>query len=170
MGDGVLFLVDAAEGPMPQSYFVLKKAVALSLPIIVVVNKIDKPSARPEWVLDQVFDLLVQLNAPDHLLEFKVIYASAKEGWATDDYHKKTTDIKAIFEAVIKYIPAPAGDPQAPLQILVSSIDYSAFMGRLAIGKIANGTITVNQNAVVAADDFVRQTTLIIKLHTFYPS
>ena len=167
MADGVLFLVDAAEGPMPQSYFVLKKAVALSLPIIVVVNKIDKPSARPEWVLDQVFDLLVQLNAPDHLLEFKVIYSSAKEGWATDDYHKKTTDIKAIFEAVIKYIPAPSGDPKAPLQILVSSIDYSAFMGRLAIGKIANGTITVNQNAVVAADDFVSQATRVIKVYTF---
>lgn len=167
MADGVLFLVDAAEGPMPQSYFVLKKAVALSLPIIVVVNKIDKPSARPEWVLDQVFDLLVQLNAPDHLLEFKVIYSSAKEGWATDDYHKKTTDIKAIFEAVIKYIPAPSGDPKAPLQILVSSIDYSAFMGRLAIGKIANGTITVNQNAVVAADDFVSPATRIIKVYTF---
>ncbi len=167
MADGVLFLVDAAEGPMPQSYFVLKKAVALSLPIIVVVNKIDKPSARPEWVLDQVFDLLVQLNAPDHLLEFKVIYSSAKEGWATDDYHKKTTDIKAIFEAVIKYIPAPAGNPNAPLQILVSSIDYSAFMGRLAIGKIANGTITVNQNAVVAADDFVSPATRVIKVYTF---
>ncbi len=167
MADGVLFLVDAAEGPMPQSYFVLKKAVALSLPIIVVVNKIDKPSARPEWVLDQVFDLLVQLNAPDHLLEFKVIYSSAKEGWATDDYHVKTDNIKAIFEAVIKHIPAPSGDPKAPLQILVSSIDYSPFMGRLAIGKIANGTITVNQNAVVAADDFVGTPTRIIKVYTF---
>jgi GTP-binding protein len=167
MADGVLFLVDAAEGPMPQSFFVLKKAVALNLPIIVVVNKIDKPSARPEWVLDQVFDLLVQLNAPDHLLEFKVIYSSAKEGWATDDYHHKTTDIKAIFEAVIKYIPAPSGDPKAPLQILVSSIDYSPFMGRLAIGKIANGTINVNQNAVIATEEFTGPATRIIKIYTF---
>jgi len=167
MADGVLFLVDAAEGPMPQSFFVLKKAVALNLPIIVVVNKIDKPSARPEWVLDQVFDLLVQLNAPDHLLEFKVIYSSAKEGWATDDYRHKTTDIKAIFEAVVKYIPAPSGDPKAPLQMLVSSIDYSPFMGRLAIGKIANGTINVNQNAIIATEEFTGPATRVIKIYTF---
>ena len=167
MADGALFLVDAAEGPMPQSFFVLKKAVALNLPIVVVVNKIDKPSARPEWVINQVFDLLVQLNAPDHLLEFKVVYSSAKEGWATDDYRVKTTNIKAILEAVIKYIPAPSGDPKAPLQMLVSSIDYSPFMGRLAIGKIANGTITVNQNAIIATDEFTGPATRIIKLYTF---
>ena len=167
MADGVLFLVDAAEGPMPQSFFVLKKAVALSLPVIVVVNKIDKPSARPEWVLDQVFDLLVQLNAPDHILEFKVVYASAKEGWATLDYNHKTDNIKAVFEAIVQYIPAPVGNPQDPLQMLVSSIDYSPFMGRLGIGKISAGTITVNQNAVTASEDGNSAPTRIIKLYCF---
>lgn len=167
MADGTLFLVDAAEGPMPQSFFVLKKAVALGLPIVVVVNKIDKPSARPEWVIDQVFDLLVQLNAPDHLLEFKVVYSSAKEGWATDDYNVKTNNIKAIMEAIVNYIPAPSGDPDAPLQMLVSSIDYSPFMGRLAIGKVANGTIEVNQNAVIATEEFTSSSTRIIKIYTF---
>jgi len=167
MADGALFLVDAAEGPMPQSYFVLKKAVSLNLPIVVIVNKIDKPSARPEWVLDQVFDLLVQLNAPDHILEFQVVYASAKEGWATTDYRVKTTNIRPIFDAIVKYIPAPTGDPNAPLQMLVASIDYSPFMGRLAIGKIVNGSIKINENAVAISTDFTSPLTRITKLYRF---
>src|SRR3990167_3909547 len=167
MVDGALFLVDAAEGPMPQSFFVLKKAVAKNLPIIVVVNKIDKESARIEWVLSQVFDLMVSLNAPDHILDFPVVYASAKNGWATNDYRVKTADIKAIFEAIVRYIPAPKGDIQQPLQLQVSAIDYSPFMGRLAIGKVTAGKLQVNQNAVAATPDSVSAPVRITKLYKF---
>jgi GTP-binding protein len=167
MADGVLFLVDAAEGPMPQSFFVLKKAVALNLPVVVVVNKIDKETARIEWVINQVFDLLVGLNASDEILDFKIVYASAKNGWATDDYNVKTNNIKAIFEAIVHSIPAPKGDPNGPFQMLVSSIDYSPFMGRLAIGKITSGTITVSNSVVAATESFVGAPIRVSKLYKF---
>lgn len=167
MADGVLLLVDAAEGPMPQSYFVLKKALARELPVIVVINKIDKPAARPEWVLDQIFDLFVQLNAPDHLLDFPVIYASAKEGYATKDYKNITSDINAVFEDILKYVPAPSGEQKAPLQLLVSSISYSSFLGRLAIGKITNGTLKIGQEVVIAADDNIKAKKRISKIYKF---
>lgn len=167
MADGTLFLVDAAEGPMPQSFFVLKKAVALNLPIIVVINKIDKETARPEWVIDQVFDLLVQLNAPDHLLEFEVLYASAKQGWATTDYKEKNDNIKPVFEAIIEHVPAPVGDPQGTPQMLVSAIDYSPFMGRLAIGKITSGTFKINDSAVVATENSITAPVRITKMYHF---
>jgi GTP-binding protein len=167
MADGVLFLVDAAEGPMPQSFFVLKKAVALNLPVVVVVNKIDKETARIEWVIDQVFDLLVGLNAPDNILDFKVVYASAKNGWATVDYNVKTTDIKAIFEAIVNYIPAPKGDPNGPFQMLVSSIDHSAFMGRLAIGKITSGSVAIGNSVVAATEVFTSSPIRVSKLYKF---
>ena len=167
MADGVLFLVDAAEGPMPQSFFVLKKAVALNLPVVVVVNKIDKETARIEWVINQVFDLLVGLNASDEILDFKIVYASAKNGWATDDYNVKTNNIKAIFEAIVNYIPAPKGDPNGPFQMLVSSIDHSAFMGRLAIGKITSGSIALANNVVAATESFTSPSIRVSKLYKF---
>ncbi|AXK60596.1 translational GTPase TypA [Candidatus Chromulinivorax destructor] len=167
MADGVLFLVDAAEGPMPQSFFVLKKAVALNLPVVVVVNKIDKETARIEWVIDQVFDLLVGLNAPDEILDFKVVYASARNGWATTDYNVKTDNIKAIFEAIVNYIPAPKGDPNGPFQMLVSSIDHSAFMGRLAIGKVTSGSIALANSVVAASENFMSQPIRVTKLYRF---
>ena len=167
MADGVLFLVDAAEGPMPQSFFVLKKAVALNLPIIVVVNKIDKETARPDWVIDQVFDLLVQLDAPDHLLEFPVIYASAKNGWASNSLEDKNDNIKPVFDAILEYLPSPKGDAEAPFQMLVSSIDYSPFMGRLAIGKVTQGSVAINQNAIVATEDYKSAPMRITKLYRF---
>jgi len=167
MADGVLFLVDAAEGPMPQSFFVLKKAVALNLPVVVVVNKIDKETARIEWVIDQVFDLLVGLNAPDEILDFKVVYASARNGWATTDYNVKTDNIKAIFEAIVNYIPAPKGDPKGPFQMLVSSIDHSAFMGRLAIGKITSGSIALANSVVAASETFTSAPIRVTKLYRF---
>lgn len=167
MADGVLFLVDAAEGPMPQSFFVLKKAVALNLPVVVVVNKIDKETARIEWVIDQVFDLLVGLNASDEILDFKVVYASAKNGWATEDYKVKTTNIKPIFEAIVNNIPAPKGDPNGPFQMLVSSIDYSPFMGRLAIGKITSGAIALANNVVAATESFTGSPIRVSKLYKF---
>jgi len=167
MADGVLFLVDAAEGPMPQSFFVLKKAVALNLPVVVVVNKIDKETARIEWVINQVFDLLVGLNASDDILDFKIVYASAKNGWATDDYNVKTNNIKAIFEAIVNDIPAPKGDPNGPFQMLVSSIDHSAFMGRLAIGKITSGSVTVGNSVIAATESFTGAQIRITKLYKF---
>jgi GTP-binding protein len=150
MADGVLLLVDAAEGPMPQTYFVLKKALALHLPVIVVVNKIDKPAARCEWVVDEVFDLFVKLNAPDHILDFPVIYASAKDGYATLDHTKRKGTMIPLFDMIIDDIPSPTGDPDGPLQMLVSSLSYSPFLGRLAIGKITSGSFHIDKEVVVA--------------------
>lgn len=149
MADGALLLVDAAEGPMPQTYFVLKKALALQLPIIVVVNKIDKPAARCDWVVNEVFDLFVKLDAPDSILDFPVIYASARDGYATHDNRERAGTMVPLFEMIISSIPPPAGDSDGPLQMLVSSLSYSQFLGRLAIGKITSGKLCVDQ-AVVA--------------------
>ncbi len=153
MADGCLLLVDAQEGPMPQTYFVLKKALSHSLPIIVVINKIDKPAARPEWVMDQVFDLFVKLNAPDELLDFPVIYASAKEGYAITDLTDPSRSMAPISEMIIKHIPAPSGSPDAPLQMQVNTIDYSQYLGRMGIGKVVNGTLRINENVAVAKRD-----------------
>jgi len=153
MADGVLLLVDAAEGPMPQTYFVLKKALALNLSVIVVINKIDKPSARPVWVVDQVFDLFVKLNAPDHILDFPVVYASAKDGFARNDPDEDGMTLEPLYEKILTNIPSPKGDPDAPLQMLISSIDYSTFLGRLGIGKITSGTLNVNKEICVALRD-----------------
>lgn len=148
MVDGALLLVDAAEGPMPQTYYVLKKALQLALPIIVVINKIDKPAARCHWVEDQVLELFMKLDAPDECLEFPVLYASAKEGYATEDYSQKTDNIKCLFDAILKFIPSPPGNREDGLQMLVSSLSYSPFLGRLAIGKITSGTLKVNQDVL----------------------
>ncbi|OPY78149.1 MAG: GTP-binding protein TypA/BipA [Syntrophorhabdus sp. PtaU1.Bin153] len=150
MADGALLLVDAAEGPMPQTYFVLKKALALHLPIIVVVNKIDKPAARCDWVVDEVFDLFVKLDAPDHILDFPVIYASARDGYANLDHTEKRGSMMPLFDMILDAIPSPTGDPAGPLQMLVSSLSYSPFLGRLAIGKITSGRLRVDQEVVAA--------------------
>ncbi len=153
MADGCLLLVDAQEGPMPQTYFVLKKALAISLPIIVVINKIDKPAARPDWAVDQVFDLFVKLNAPDELLDFPVIYASAKAGFALKELEDGSTTMEPLSEEIIARIPAPSGDPEAPLQMQVNTIDYSLYLGRLGIGKVVNGALNINKSVVVARRD-----------------
>jgi GTP-binding protein len=149
MVDGALLLVDAVEGPMPQTYFVLKKALALHLPIIVVVNKVDKPAARCDWVINEVFDLFVKLDAPDHILDFPIIFASARDGYATHDHHKREGTMMPLFDMIIGSIPPPAGDPSGPLQMLVSSLSYSQFLGRLAIGKITSGMLRMDQEYVV---------------------
>ncbi|MFA5929085.1 MAG: translational GTPase TypA [Candidatus Margulisiibacteriota bacterium] len=167
MADGALFLVDAAEGPMPQSFFVLKKAIARNLPVIVVVNKIDKPAARCEWTVDQVFDLLVKLDAPDTTLDFPIVYASSKEGYAALTPEEKTDNLLVIFDEIIRYFPAPKGDPEGPLQLLVSSLHYNTFQGRLAIGKITSGTIKVGQQVVVAHDQEILSSARILKLFQF---
>lgn len=150
MADGALLLVDAQEGPMPQTYFVLKKALAAKLPIVVVINKIDKPSARPDWVVDQVFDLFVKLNAPDDILDFPVVYSSAKEGYAILGISDPRVSMDPLMDTIISYVPAPSGDICGPLQLQVCSIDYSSFLGRLGIGKITSGTLRINQVVVVA--------------------
>ncbi len=150
MADGALLLVDAQEGPMPQTYFVLKKALALRLPIIVVINKIDKPAARPNEAVDQVFDLFVKLDAPAEILDFPVVYASAKEGYAIKELGDPAASMEPLCQAIIDHTPPPAGSPEGPLQLLVSSIDYSPYLGRLGIGKITSGTLNTNKEIVVA--------------------
>jgi GTP-binding protein len=167
MADGALLLVDAKEGPMPQTYFVLKKALSLSLPIIVVVNKIDKPAARPSWAVDQVFDLFVKLNAPDHILDFPVVYSSAKAGYARNNPDDDGMTLEPLLEKIISHIPPPQGDPEEPLQMLVSSIDYSPYLGRLGIGKITAGTLNVNKEIAVALRDGKLVPARITKVYRF---
>ncbi|MBU1627876.1 translational GTPase TypA [bacterium] len=167
MADGVLLLVDAAEGPMPQTYFVLKKALALELPVIVVINKIDKPLGRPHRTLDEVFDLFVKLNAPDQILDFPVVYASGRDGHAALDLEKPGTSLEPLLEMILKHIPPPKGDVQGPLQLLVSSLDYSSFLGRLAIGKITSGNVKIGQQVVVTRGEEIMYQTRITKLYHF---
>ncbi len=155
MADGCLLLVDAQEGPMPQTYFVLKKALSIPLPVLVVINKIDKPAARANWAVDQVFDLFVKLEATDELLDFPVIFASAKAGYAIDnpDELLEGASMEPLFEKIIAHIPPPTGDSHATLQLQVNTIDYSPYLGKLGIGKVVNGSINVNQNIAVAKRD-----------------
>ncbi len=167
MSDGVVFLVDAAEGPMPQSYFVLKKAVALNLPVIVLVNKIDKPAARCDWAVDQVFDVLAGLNAPDHILDFPVLYAAARSGITRFTPDGEDKDMAPLFDLIIEKIPSPQGESEAPFQLLVSSLSYSSFLGRLAIGKISNGTLKVNQEIAVVADNLIKSKARVTKIYGF---
>jgi GTP-binding protein len=153
MADGCLLLVDAQEGPMPQTFFVLKKALANKLPVIVCINKIDKPASRCEWVVDQVFDLFVKLEAPDELLDFPVVYASAKSGYARYQPDDDNMTMEPISDMITKHIPAPSGSADAPLQMQVNTIDYSPYMGRLGIGKVVNGTLKINKDIAVARRD-----------------
>ncbi|WP_042679998.1 translational GTPase TypA [Anaerosalibacter massiliensis] len=149
MVNGVVLLVDAFEGPMPQTKFVLKKAFELELPVIVCINKIDRPGARPKEVIDEVLELFIDLGANDEQLECPFIFASAKQGIATSDLDKPKEDMKDLFEMIVNYIPAPEGDEEGPLQVLISTIDYSEYVGRIGIGKIERGTIKLNQDAVI---------------------
>ena len=149
MVNGVILVVDALEGAMPQTKFVLRKALDLSLPVIVCINKIDRPEARPEEVIDEVLELLIDLGASDEQLDCPFVYASAKAGVAVLDLSDKEQDMKPLFETILEYIPAPEGDPEAPGQVLISTIDYNEYVGRIGIGKVDNGTISVNQDMVV---------------------
>lgn len=149
MVDGVILVVDAFEGPMPQTKFVLKKAFELNLPAVVCINKIDRPEARPNEVIDEVLDLFIELGADEKYLESPFIFASAKDGFATTDLNIKKKDMKDLFETIVKYIPAPEGDVDEPLQILISTIDYNEYVGRIGIGKIERGRIRANQEALI---------------------
>ena len=149
MVDGVLLLVDAVEGPMPQTRFVTRKALALGLKPIVVVNKVDRPGARPDWVVNHTFDLFDKLGATEEQLDFPVIYASALEGWATDDLAVKGDSLKPLFDAILKNVPVRQDDPDGPLQLQICSLDYSSYVGRIGIGRINRGRIRPGQLVTV---------------------
>jgi len=149
MVDGVLLLVDAVEGPMPQTRFVTRKALALGLNPVLVVNKIDRPGARPDWVVNATFDMMDKLGASEHQLDFPVVYASALLGTATLDLSKPGTDMRPLFRTIIERVPAPKGDPDGPLQLQISNIDYSSYVGRIGIGRIARGRLRPAQEILV---------------------
>ena len=149
MVNGVVLVVDAFEGAMPQTKFVLMKALELDLPVIVCINKIDRPEARPDAVIDEVLELFMDLDASDEQLECPFIYASAKGGYALKELDDEPKDMTALFETIINYIPAPEGDPDANTQVLISTIDYNEYVGRIGVGKVDNGCLKINQEAVV---------------------
>ncbi len=149
MVNGVILVVDAFEGSMPQTKFVLRKALELSLPVIVCINKIDRPEARPLEVVDEVLELLMDLDASDEQLDCPFLFASAKDGYAVRSLDDEPKDMAPLFETIIDYIPAPEGDPAAGTQVLISTIDYNEYVGRIGIGKVDNGTIRVNQEMVI---------------------
>lgn len=149
MVNGVILVVDAFEGAMPQTKFVLRKALELSLPVIVCINKIDRPEARPDEVIDEVLELFMDLDASDEQLDCPFVYASAKSGVAVLDLTDEERDMKPLFETILDYIPAPEGDPDADTQVLISTIDYNEYVGRIGVGKVDNGTIRVGMDAVV---------------------
>src|SRR5436305_7687073 len=153
MADGVFLLVDAAEGPMPQTRFVLKKAFQHELRPIVVINKIDRPDARAHQVLDEVFELFMELGADDETLDFPVLYASGRAGTASWHLETPGTDIEPVFEALLKHVPAPHGDEEKSLQIRISSIQYNDYVGRIGVGRIYNGFIKTGQQVIIAKRD-----------------
>ena len=167
MVDGVVLLVDAFEGCMPQTRFVLKKALGLGKKPLVVLNKIDRPGARPEEVVDEVLDLFIELGADEDQLEFPVIYASARDGYASEDYHEPGTDMKPLFDAIVKEIPAPQGDMDGGLQLLISNIDSDKFVGRIGVGRVERGTAKNGQTAVLCHTDGTTQNVRIAKLYQF---
>ena len=153
MVDGVVLLVDAVEGPMPQTRFVTKKALALGLKPIVVINKVDRPGARPDWVINHTFDLFANLGATDEQLDFPVVYASALNGFATLDMKVESDNMRPLFETILKHVEPPKGDSNAPLQMQISALDYSTYTGRLGVGRITNGKIKPGQVVVVMNED-----------------
>ncbi len=169
MVNGVILVVDAFEGPMPQTKFVLRKALELDLSVIVCINKVDRPEARPAEVVDEVLELLMDLDASDEQLECPFVYASAKAGFAVKNLEDPHVNMVPLFETIIDHIPAPEGDPEAPVQMLVSTIDYNDYVGRIGVGKIDNGVIKVNQDCLLvnAHDESKKKRVKISKLYEF---
>ena len=167
MVDGVLLLVDAVEGPMPQTRFVTRKALALGLKAIVVVNKIDRPGARPAWVIDQTFELFDKLGASDEQLDFPVIYASALQGWASTDYTERRPDMAALFEAILAHVPPPAAEAERPLQLQISTLDYNSYVGRIGIGRLRRGSVRPGQVVALRFGDEDRGTAKIGQVLSF---
>ncbi len=167
MVDGVMLLVDASEGPLPQTRYVLMKALEAKLPPIVVINKIDRADARIQEVLNEIFDLFIDLDAHEDQLDFPVIYTNAKAGVAKVSVEEEAVNLRPLFDAIVKHIPPPAGDPDAVLQLLVANLDYSDYLGRLAIGRVFSGTLKYGDNVAIAKLDGTFQTTRITKLYSF---
>ena len=165
--DGVLLLVDASEGPLPQTRYVLRKALEAKLPPIVVMNKIDRPDARPQEVLNEIYDLFIDLDADEDQIDFKVLYTIAKSGIAKPTLDDPSNTLQPLFEAIIEKIPAPSGDPGGPLQLLVANLDYSEYHGRLALGRIFSGTLNRGDEVAIAKLDGSLQKTRITKLYGF---
>ncbi|WP_346351309.1 translational GTPase TypA [Oceanimonas sp. AH20CE76] len=153
MVDSVLLLVDAQEGPMPQTRFVTQKAFAQGLKPIVIINKVDKPGARPDWVMDQVFDLFDNLGATDDQLDFQVVYASGLNGWASLDADERTEDMTTLFQTIVDQVPVPDADPEGSMQMQISQLDYSSYVGVIGVGRIKRGTVKVNQQVTVIGAD-----------------
>lgn len=166
MADGCILLVDAFEGPMPQTRFVLQKALEIGLKPIVVVNKVDKPNCRPEEVYEMVFDLMFALNANEDQLDFPVVYGSAKNGWMGEDYSQPTNDITYLLDKIVEVIPAPHQLEGTP-QMLITSLDYSSYTGRIAVGRVHRGTLTGGMNITISHRDGTLEKTRIKELHTF---
>ena len=166
MADGCLLLVDAFEGPMPQTRFVLQKALQLGLKPIVVVNKVDKPNCRPEEVYEMVFDLMCDLNATEEQLDFKVVYGSAKNGWMAEDWQKPTDNIEYLLDKIIEIIPAPKHLDGTP-QMLITSLDYSSYTGRIAVGRVHRGELKNGMNITICHRDGSKEKTKIKELRTF---
>ena len=166
MADGCLLLVDAFEGPMPQTRFVLQKALQLGLKPVVVINKVDKPNCRPEEVYEMVFDLMCDLNATEDQLDFPVVYGSAKNGWMSEDWKKPTDNIEYLLDLIIEAIPAPKQIEGTP-QMLITSLDYSSYTGRIAVGRVHRGTLKDGQNITICHRDGTQERTKIKELHTF---
>ena len=169
MVDGVVLVVDAFEGPMPQTKFVLKKALELDLAVIVCINKIDRPEARPDEVIDEVLELLIDLDASEEQLDCPFVYASAKEGVAMLEIGDDSNSMQPLFETIINHIPAPEGDPDKGTQVLISTIDYNEYVGRIGVGKVSNGSIRVNEDAIIvnAHDPEKRRKVKVSKLYEF---
>ncbi|HHV73971.1 MAG TPA: translational GTPase TypA [Thermoanaerobacterium sp.] len=167
MVDGVLLLVDAFEGPMPQTRFVLSKALELNLKPIVVVNKIDRPDARPEEVIDEVLDLFIELGADDDQIDFPVVYASAREGIAKLSLNDESVDLRPLFDIIIKEIPAPEGDIDDPLQLIVTTLDYDDYIGRIAIGKVVRGKIVSGESVAICKRDGSVQNVKLSNLYQY---
>jgi GTP-binding protein len=167
MVDGVLLLVDASEGPLPQTRYVLRKALERRLPPIVVINKVDRSDARPQEVINEVYDLFIDLDASDDQIEFPVLYASGRAGWATTDLALPSEDLRPLFDAIVARVPPPHGDPEAPLQMQVANLDSSDYLGRIAIGRIFNGRVRVNDPIAVIKLDGSQQETKVTKLYAF---
>ena len=168
MVDCVLLLVDAVDGPMPQTTFVTKKALALGLKPIVVVNKVDRPGARPDWVVDQTFDLFDRLGADDEQMDFPIVYASGLEGWASLDVDERGEDLTPLFQAIIDRVPAPDVDQDAPLQLQVSALDYSSYTGVIGLGRIRRGTLSKNQQVTVVGADGETRKAKVLQVFGFH--
>ena len=166
MADGCLLLVDAFEGPMPQTRFVLQKALQIGLKPIVVVNKVDKPNCRPEEVYEMVFDLMFSLNATEDQLDFPVVYGSAKNGWMSEDWKQPTDNITYLLDKIVEVIPAPKVIEGTP-QMLITSLDYSSYTGRIAVGRVHRGTLKEGQNISISHRDGKIEKTKIKELHVF---